>query len=402
MVNQPNLSIPENLTPDTRCLCLQIPDDPTWIQNFVGLLAVPRYWFNWDRDEARSGKILANYWSELFDQIDWSTMSCCCDNPPAIFRYNSSGVYQRSTDGGATWTDAPGFDYRNTSTTWPPPSALGIDNGQCQAADGVVYTIKTKIIADMDSSSSAADILAIIAAVLFSILSAGSLAAFTPLIAAIGAAIVNFGVDATKAALTDAVWNRLRCNVFCHMNTSSSIDATGFAGVLAQLATDESGIALIVLQNIINAAGVVGVTNMLRSNTGDPDADCSCGCGDCTNLADWGILTFDSIACGTIISRGDNYIIVGGVFHPDFGGVADLAILTTPDSMSCCKITNFETISGDGSDYHLFYVGCGDTQWPAGTWISWPTPTTAPSSSQLFIRKDTGSNFQVKITFAEP
>lgn len=275
MPDRPNFPIPDELTPETFCLCLQIPNNPIWKQVFAGLLAEPIYWFNWQRDADHSGKTVSQYWQTLYDQIDWSDMSCCCDQPPAIYRYNSDGVYQRSTDGGATWTNAPGYDYRNTSTVFPPPSAIGITNTKCQAADGVVFTINDEIVQALDESFAAAQILALIAAVLLAILSAGSLAALTPLITAIGSAIIDVGVTATQAAFTTAVKNRLRCNIFSHMTTDDDIDQAGFEAVLAQITTDESGIAETILYGIVNAAGRVGIVNMLRSNKGDPDADCS-------------------------------------------------------------------------------------------------------------------------------
>jgi len=402
MVNQPNLSIPENLTPDTRCLCLQIPDDPTWIQNFVGLLAVPRYWFNWDRDEARSGKILANYWSELFDQIDWSTMSCCCNQPPAIFRYGPGGVYQRSTDGGVTWVNAPEYHYTNTSTTSPNPNDVGIPTSQCKAADSVVVTINDQIIQALDESAAAQAILEFIAVILLAFLDAATVGALTIAMPALGAAIVGFGIGATKAAFTSTVLNQFRCMIFCRMNSSTSIDAAGISGLLADIDSGFTGIVQVVLHQMVQAAGAVGITNMMRTSAGSASADCSgCGCGDCTNLADWGIMTFDGNVVGVEVSRGDNYIILEGTGHPDFSTPYN-AIIKTPTDMDCCQVTNLETISGDGLDYHLFYVGCGDAQWPTGSFVAWPTPTTAPSCSQLFIRKDSGSNFQVKITFAAP
>jgi hypothetical protein len=402
MVNQPNLSIPENLTPDTRCLCLQIPDDPTWIQNFVGLLAIPRYWFNWDRDEARSGKILANYWSELFDQIDWSTMSCCCNQPPAIFRYNSDNVYQMSTDGGTTWVDAPQYDYRNTSITFPPPSAVGIDNTKCQAADSAVVILNEDVIQGLDNGAAVQALLEFIAAVLIFYLSAGTLATVSIGLFSMAAAIIGFGVASTKAAFTTTVLNQLRCSIFCAMNSGDSINATGLAVLLDDINSNYTGIVKTSLYSLISAAGVVGINNMLRSNRGDPAADCTgCGCGDCTNLNDWGIQTYNGHPVGVEISRGDNYIILEGTGHPDFGTPYN-AIIKTPTTVDCCQVTNFETISGDGLDYHLFYVACGAAQWPVGGFSSWPGPTNCPAANQLFIRKDSGTNFRVKITFAAP
>lgn len=377
MPDRPNFSIPENLTPETFCLCLQIPNDPTWVQTFVGLLAQPTYWFNWDRDAARSGKILSEYWTKLFDEIDWSTMSCCCDNPPAIFRYTDAGVYQRSTDGGATWTDAPDFDYRNISTLFPPPSAIGITNTKCQAADGVVQTIKVEIVEALDATFAVAQILSLIAAVLLAILSAGSLAAFTPLITAIGAAILDVGVSATQAAFTTAVWDRLRCNIYCHMNSDNSIDATGLAAILSQLTIDESGIVETVLYGIINAAGIIGITNMIRSNKGDPDADCSACCPVCGS--DWVAyptygdpLTFGTDAFGA-------YIQGTPVLH---AGVYYFIIHSPGDDNDCCTLDNVRNTDGTTpTDGGTLYIICGQPK--AGTYHNFSGTPVATNEVQV-------------------
>jgi hypothetical protein len=362
MVDLQNFPIPDELTPDTFCLCIQVPNNPIWIHTFVGLLAQPTYWFNWDRDEARSGKILAQYWTKLFDQIDWSTMSCCCDQPPAIFRYTDDGVYQISFDSGATWTDAPGYDYRNTSTIFPPPSSIGITNTKCQAADGVVATIKVELVQALDETFAAAQILALIAAILLAILSAGSLAAFTPLITAIGAAILDVGVSATQAAFTDDVWNRFRCNIYLHMDSDTSINAAGVAAVLAQLLVDETGIVQTVLYGMVNAAGVVGITNMIRSNRGDPDANCDdCDCMDgCT--VEW---TFYGVT--------------------DVVKLSDCHYTMTRDTSG----GHFAFSSGDDTLGCYFYNPPGTeiyTQWSVGS----PSPTNENPRTHLTWNFDSG------------
>jgi len=354
MPNQPNFQIPDIINPDnTRCICLQIPDNEIWISNFVGILAQPTYWFNWQRTGDNSGKQCADVWALLFDAIDWSAMSCCCDNPPAIYRYSSTGVYQRSTDGGATWTDAPEFDYRNTSTLFPPPSALGITNTKCQAADGVIFTVQNEIVEALDSSFAAAQILALIAAVLLAVLSAGSLLAFTPLITAIGSAIIDVGVTATQAAFTTDVWDRLRCNIFCHMTTDDSTDAAGFDAILTQITTDETGIAETVLYGIINAAGLVGINNMMRSNKGDPDADCSSCCPACAPLWD----VYDGTH-GTITSRDDTQITIDAGFI----GASYYVILSTMAADTCCIPLGYDILSGTVDQTgNLSWTTCGVT-----------------------------------------
>lgn len=280
MPNLPNFPIPSELTPDTFCLCIQCPNNDDWKRVLLNVLSQPTYWFNWQRDGEHSGAILSDYWTKIVDEIDWTNMSCCCDQPPAIFRYNEDGVYQRSTDGGATWVDAPEYDYRNTSTVFPPPSALGIDNTKCQAADSAVVILNEDVIQGLDNGAAVQAILEFIAAVLIFYLSAGTLATVAIGLFSMAAAIFGFGVASTKAAFTTDVLNQLRCTIWRGMNTDDSIDAAGLASILADVNANYTGIVKTSLYAIISAAGVVGVTNMIRSNRGSADADCS----DCSDV----------------------------------------------------------------------------------------------------------------------
>jgi len=323
MPDNQRFPIPDELEPPTRCLCLEVPDNEDWLRVFAGLLAQPAYWFNWERDTDRSGKILAQYWTKLYDQIDWSIMSCCCDQPPAIFRYNSDGVYQRSTDGGATWTDAPGYDYRNTSTIFPPPAALGIDNTKCQAADGAVVILNEDVIQGLDNGAAVQALLEFVAAVLIFYLSAGTLATVAIGLFSMAAAIVGFGVASTKAAFTTTVLDQLRCTIFNGMDSDDSIDAGGLAAILVDINTNYTGIVKTSLYSIISAAGVVGITNMLRSNRGDPAADCSgCGC-DCTVTWTW--------FGGTATVDGSNPNLV----HFVSDGTGNMAFTSGDDTVGC-------------------------------------------------------------------
>ncbi len=401
MPNLPNFAIPDVIDPPTtRCIQLQIPDDETWIQNFVGILAQPTYWFNWQRTGDNTGSQCAKVWNELFLGIDWSTMSCCCDNPPAIYRYNDEGVYQRSTDGGATWTDAPEYDYRNTSTVFPPPSALGIDTSRCQNADSAVFIINSEVVQALNDTFAAAQILALIAAVLLALLSAGSLAAFTPLITAIGAAILDVGVAATQAAFTTDVLDRLRCRFYCNMDTDTSINAAGLAAILSDTDAHETGIVQIIEHGIINAAGVVGITNMLRSNKGASDADCSTCCPDCATS--WDIFGDDPTHFhGSIIERGIGYLIaenVGGL-----SGGASYILIRTPTNTDGCLVIGYEILSAynalsAGGDYvpEVPTVGA-PAHFPVGD------ITAGQCWNYLQFQSNSGGGppFKIKLTFAD-
>lgn len=277
MPDRPPFPIPEVIDPPKMCLQLCIPDDPTWKRVINGLLSELGQWYNWQRDDAKSGKELAQVWRKIYNDIDWSDMSCCSNCPPPRFRFGADGTYEISTDGGATWQPAPDYDYRNNSVLFPPLSAGGITNTKCQAADSVVVTINDKIVQDMTEGQGAAAILALIAAVLLVFLTAGSALVIASM-PGIAGAILGVGIAATQAAFTSEVLSTFRCLVYNRMDTDDSISAESVQLLIQDVHDNFEGIVNIVLTNILNGSGSVGLTNMMRSNSGDPDADCE-GCG---------------------------------------------------------------------------------------------------------------------------
>lgn len=365
MVNLPDLAIPAVINPEkTRCICLQIPDDETWITNFVNLLSIPSFWFNWQRTGDNTGKQLADVWFDLFVDIDWSVMSCCCDQPPAIFRYNDAGVYQMSTDGGVTWVDAPEYDYRNTSITFPPPAALGITNTKCQAADSAVVILNEDVIQGLDNGSAVQAILEFIAAVLIFYLSAGTLATISIGLFSMAAAIFGYGVAATKAAFTTEVLDQLRCSIYCAMSSDDAMDTTGFANLLSDINSNYSGIIKTSLYSIISAAGAVGITNMLRSNRGSADADCSsCPCSICGDK--WFIEGHDD-QNGTITSNADGTIHAASAFNTSAGYYT--LILTTGSHSSCCTNIGYTQLTGGASN--VYHINCGSDDVLDGAGVS--------------------------------
>ena len=385
MPDRPNFPIPDELTPDTFCLCLQIPNNEIWKQVFAGLLAQPMYWFNWQRDSAHSGKILSQYWTKLFDEIDWSTMSCCCDQPPAIYRYNSDGVYQRSTDGGVTWVDAPEYDYRNTSITFPPPSALGFDNTKCQNADSAVVILNEDVIQGLDNGAAVQAILEFIAAVLIFYLSAGTLATIAVGLFSMAAAIFGFGVSSTKAAFTSTVLDQLRCSIFNAMSSDDAIDSTGFTALLVDINTNYLGIVKTSLYSIISAAGVVGMTNMIRANRGDAAADCS-ACMPTCDLDNW------TLSSGTLVSSTDTSWTIAAVFDGTQYSLAAYTSRTVFDI--CCHVAMTATVGS--VDLPFEYVVCGLDNTDIGNFTA---PLGNPDACNLFFAKN-AAPFTVLITFS--
>jgi len=397
MPYRPNFPIPEDIHAEPFCLCIQVPNDPTWKRVVAGLLDELNQWFNWQRDEERSGRECAHVWRALYAEIDWTTMSCCCGNQtPVQYQYTTTGILQISIDGGVTFTDSPENDVRNNSPRFPPiPGADGNDK-KCQAAVGAANLVKEQIGDQLTDDMGRYTLNQLIADWTHTMIDTSN--PFTALVTVVANQIFALVIASVIAALTDDVYHKFACALYCTMADDGSFSDAQWANARSKILSTISGIAGVFLEHLVYLLGKVGTTNIVRSAP-DASGDCSdCDCSDCVNLDAWSIQTFDGHPVGVEISRGDGYIILEGTGHPDFGTPYN-AIIKTNNVDSCCAVTNFETLSGDGTDYHLFYVACGNPQWPTGSFVSWPDMVHTPDANQLFIRKDGGSNFQVKITF---
>lgn len=342
MPDRPSFPVPENLTPETFCLCLQIPNDPTWKAVFAGLLFQPAEWFNWQRDEARSGKILAQYYRNLYNEIDWSTMSCCCPEPePVIIRITPDGVYETSSDGGVTWTPNPSVDPRHGQPVYPPYPAPGVDNAKCQYADSVVQVIKTQMIDLIEEGQSASTVINIIVSALaglFLVLAPGLIGAIVvSILTGIAIAIIGISITAFKAAITSEVYDRLRCNLYSHMNSDGTFSSAGKDAVYAQIGSDESGLTALFLQGVVAAAGEIGLSNMAHAGLGSPTADC--------HACDDGCISKFDIEAGNFVASDDTSITVDAVVIED--GRYAININTGDDNTQCCKLLEIDILSGD-------------------------------------------------------
>lgn len=76
--------IPSVLTPEgRRCVVLYIPDEQQHIANFWGALLPLSQWLHWERDDDKSGKVLAKLWKTvIYDAWDrFETGDCLPDCP---------------------------------------------------------------------------------------------------------------------------------------------------------------------------------------------------------------------------------------------------------------------------------------------------------------------------------
>lgn len=299
MPNRPSLPIPENLTPETCCLCIQMPQDPTWKAVIAGLLFQPAEWFNWQRDDEKSGKILAQYWRNIYENIDWSIMSCCCDQIP-LSRFTSDGTYQTSTDGGATWVDNTGADPRNASPQLPPIPSTGVPaNDQCRSATNVVAAMTSAVEAFGSELGTVGSIIALAAAIATAVVGVfafpPSYTVLIPIVIALAQAIYSIASGTYLALFTPTVYNDLQCILYCNCDTSGTFSQTNYLDILTAIDAHgfDSNVAL-TFTSVIRGWGVNGLNDAARGGSVDAGdcSDCHCGsyCVDqdfTVNNGDW-------------------------------------------------------------------------------------------------------------------
>ncbi len=303
-------------------------------------------------------------------------MSCCGDTIPVRYRYAGT-VLQKSTDGGLTWEDAPDNDYRNNSVLWPTPQSLGLSSSKCQAADSVGATFRDKINAQIADDMAVTAIVGVIVTVLLTLLSAGSYALIAAQVAGIAAAIFGAGVATWKAAFTTDVWNDFRCIVYCHMTGDNSIDQAGIDAIIADIATEFTGIVAPTLQGYVSAAGVIGIQNMMRSNIGSGSADCTeCPCFDGCLVEQWHAITSNP-ELGIFVSYGEDFIEMNCTGANSDGRY--YMVIKTDDADNCCQPVEMEIVSGAFTLYNAGRNFCGEDPTPTGG-IGVPNHVGAPDT----------------------
>jgi len=296
MPDRPSFPVPDDLTPETYCLQIEMPNDPTWKAVIAGLLWQPAEWFNWQRDEARSGKELAQYWRKIYECIDWSDMSCCCvnknDSPTGFYRENAAGQMETSSDGGVTWVVNTTQDYRVNSGQFPPLSAdaLGAD-AKCQSANNVLAYLQHSQAKYDEAWTASGDIGALVAAVLALIQEIGLLGGFSALtIAAAGfpymlvlgvvVAAYYFGRSAWAASFSDPFWAEVLCAIYCNIGDDGYVSTGQFTTMLAKIDAIGFSAARLYIWAVVNSMGSVGLTNAARTMSASVESCEDCVCGD--------------------------------------------------------------------------------------------------------------------------
>lgn len=355
MPNRPNFPIPEDIYAEPFCLCIQVPNDPTWKRVVAGLLDELNQWYNWQRDEARSGKECAQVWRDLYSEIDWTTMSCCCgETVPVQYRYTEFGVLQRSVDGGVTWVDSPEYDPRVYSPQYPPiVPPEGVDP-RCLAASSAQTLIEEQVGGQLTDDMSRFTLAELISTWVTTYLETSN--PFQALMQVVANQIFALVIATLIPALTDEVYDDLRCIFFNHMDETGLVSVDEWEAVRADILSMIGGIAGIFLEHLVYLLGAGGLTNICRAGAGDPAADCTACDNDCSDI--WNVAG-DNPQYGVIIERGENYFILESGYDTTFGRYT-MNVNTGDDNTVCCNWHEMEAVVGTTGIPYVEYCGSND------------------------------------------
>jgi len=331
------------------------------------------------------------------DDLVRRLMMGCCDDD-ILFRYDEDGNLESSDDGGVTYFPDPAEDIRiNPKVQFPPPVIPVGEDLTCQMADSATVLIREQIGDQLTDDMSRYTLQQLITDWTQTVI--GTSNPFLALVVVVSNQIFALLISAVRAALTNDVYDRLRCIFQSHMNSTGFFDGTAWEGVRSDILSQITGIAGIFLEHLVYLIGNGGLSNLARSGAGDPEATC---CPECSPDA-WSITSIDGTPVGSIIEVGFNYVVVQSIAHPSFGGLTGEASIATSADDQCCFITGVTYLTGESfGDMVHFDVDCPNPRYPTGGLTTWDGSN---SSNSFQIRKPlgatpSGTQFQAKIFFA--
>jgi len=370
-----NFPIPAVIDPPKICLQLEIPDHPDWKAVISGLLLQPAYWFNWERTGDTAGAQCAAVWKEVYNSIDWSSMSCgCCDDIPHRYRVNpTTGNLEQSINGGETWSPAAG-GLQDLIVEPVPPVTSGVAATKCDAATNVAGQVDqwiAQVATDFDTAASilefATAVLVAIAAAVFAALSLGALTAAEALVipTIMAACVAAFGAGkvAFEAYWTTDVKDKILCAAFCNIGDDGSFTEAQFTAFWNDINSDlPVGPAKMLFVGFLSSVGKEGLNAMAASGmSADADCeDCSCVPGCAT---EWVISEPNpGDVLGVILSQNDTEIIAETT-NPQ-GGSGYYVYMNAPDLDTCCFVS-FEVLESTSEISPTWYP-CGSTSFVGG------------------------------------
>lgn len=313
-------------------------------------------------------------------------MPCCDDNIPIQFRYTPEGTLQKSYNAGGTWVDCPENDPRVYSPTFPPMPGADDNDKKCIAATGMAALIKEQVGDQLTDDMSRYTLSQLIKDWVATMIQSSN--PFQALVTVAVNQIFALVIALLIPALTETVYDTLKCIFYCRMAADASFTQARLENVTSDIGDQIGGIATLFLQQLVNLLGPTGLTNLARAG-GAATGDCS-ACGDCLGCSErW---TVFGGAHGTIINQTDEYV---DVLASDGGNGNFYVILKTANADTCCMVDHTEDLSGSFSLHG--WTDCGQTQVegaPQHTGLGWGTCIN-------YFQAQSATPFTVRVFFVD-
>lgn len=252
---------------------------------------------------------------------------------PMSLQYDpATDKVQHTSDGGATWQDAPGSDPRKLSP-FPPRSTA---HTQCDAAASMVHELKAIVDATVTALQGGAVAAAIGTVIILIMATFGAFAILLALFLVFVDLAGDAGYAAISTAFTTTVWTNVRCILLKYIKSDGTLAAGCLPRIKADITEIIGGLPATLLNPLLDAIGEGGLNSFaaLGTETGD--------CSSCVTT--WGYLEyFRPVLLPGTIPGGD-----GIHLPPDY---ADGATTFTLVADGCEPGTNWLTGQQIGSVY---------------------------------------------------
>lgn len=315
---------------------------------------------------------------------------CCGDEAPILFRWTVVGILEISIDNGTTWTPSPERDPRNYSPQYPPIEGADGSDKKCLAATGMSALIKEQVGDNLTDDMGRYTLGQLLTDWVKTVIETSN--PFEALLTIATNQIFALVIASVRAALTTEVYHKLTCIFDCNMGDDASFTNAQWAKVRADILSKISGIAGIFLEHLVFLLGVVGLTNLARSQaatTGDCD-DC---CPSCVAGWEWGVPEWTP----TGFVEGEDYIEVNA--YPPGNGYWYWPMKAS-DSSLCCDFVVTGTFDPATTSFCARYP-CGEGDANFGTegapWIN--DAFAAPHGEGVGVMVRANYAFTARITF---
>lgn len=287
--NEPGYMFPGDYDPgEYACFRVYIPKDTLYLAAFWNAYRYFTTWHAWQRDEAKTGKLVAEVWRTGFDLARQEFESGgACDMPN--IRINPDSCLLEVECSPDDWRTVITEDYdptRDAPTPIPYPDPIPGQDRACLAAANTTEFLRQGS-SQFATLLGANNVIGFILAQLYTFLSSVVTVTLSQLWLGLGVAYGDFDADTIEADFLAFDWDEVKNILVCYYETDGSMTPINWALALDdfQAQTTLTGNQIWLLITMVwGLFGVVGA-NYSASWAGIVDADCD-ACPTCTILTE--------------------------------------------------------------------------------------------------------------------